>query len=837
MSPDELKEKETAPSPEPVDSAAIKSDGVAQQAQTSDFCSICGIVKIEPSHQCFQDADYLSIDPDADPLIGKIVGHHYKILAFIGRGGMSTVFRASHQLMKKIVALKVLTPQFRLDKQKLSRFQQEAISVGRLNHKNIIKIYEFEVPEVGEPYLVMDLIEGSSLSEALSKGPLSLRRALNIFEQICDALAHAHDMGVIHRDLKPSNIMLVRDEGGDEIVKIVDFGIAKILTPEIAAAKLTQTGDIFGSPFYMSPEQSLGKSLDSRSDIYSLGCLMYESLTGKVPFEGTSVLETINKHLYEPPPLTSQSGANIERSAPMNAIILKCLAKSPQQRYQTMDQLRKDLQKVANSEKENPLERLHLAWRLHNLRKHTHWPSLGSPQAFVSIIATLLFITAITVWQKSSMRNAQRLHHSPATASDIVPEKQFYNCMTAGQEKFDDGDWDSANSEFRQFLELRLSPQEQTRLSPLVFEQLRDLHYAAGQLKSAENYAMNAKKIRTAAANDIVKSVKRELSALEKELKEHPHARTDLSDALGDINEQAHLCEYLCAYDQAKEILELNLALSLRYMPKNNSLDGRTYKNLAHVLWQRGELKEARDLYEKALVIRHRERGYFDEDLIRTLRDAAALDLQMKNYRGAHRYLDEAIAEAKSSDNINTPLMAYLHVLRARVSKAGCEPENVESELQEAKNIYAQTPIDNLVYDQKASWLTLLAQSETANSDNQLAIRKRLRDAISLYEQAPRKDWADFADSLDELAKNYLWEANQPSAEPQVLRAQQVARAYPLIKRAQAICSRLSAWQTGTVASASDRLLSQYESAVQQYAALPVDMHPGHMHEQVVRGK
>jgi hypothetical protein len=456
-------------------------------------------------------------------------------------------------------------------------------------------------------------------------------------------------------------------------------------------------------------------------------------------------------------------------------------------------------------------------------------PSLASPQAFVSIIAALLLITAITVWQKASWRNVQKANQIVATASDIKAKKTFQQCMTVGQRKFDDGDWSQANTEFQQFAEQKLSPQEETRLSPLVYEQLQDLHQAAGQTSVAKSYEDKARQIRVTAANEIVNSVQRQLAAIDKEMKSKSHANTDLSDALGDMNEQAHLCEYLGAYDQAKKILTESLNLTSRYMIKNDAQIGRTYKNLAYVLLQKGAAKEAREFYTKALVIRHRQPGYFDEDLIRTLRDAAALELQMNDFAGAHKYLDEAIAEAKNRENINTPLMAYLHVLRAKVFMAAGALENVDSELQEAKNIYAQTPIDSLADDQKASCLMLLAQA-AINEKKQNSARKMMQDAISLYEQAPRKNWADFADALDNLAKNYLWEAHQPAgASPPLVRAQHLARAYPLIKRAQAIRDRLPKWQTQTSAGRSVQLLNEYQNLVPRYLALGVDMHPGHL--------
>ena len=492
-----------------------------------------------------------------------------------------------------------------------------------------------------------------------------------------------------------------------------------------------------------------------------------------------------------------------------------------------MSQLKKDLQKVADSEKENPLERLHLAWRLHRLRRHAHLPSLGSPQAFISIIATLLFITGITVWQKSSLRNAQRTAKLAAEA-EIDPKEQFQKSMRDGQEKFDEGDWMAAAEQFERFARLKLSPQDETRMKPIVLEQLRDLYYAAERSNTAEDFALRAEEIRINAVTPIVDSVKRQLGAVEKKLAGKNPDQEQIADALGDLNEQAHLCEYLDEYDQAKEILESILKLSLEHLPKQNALIGRTYKNLAYTLWQRGELQQAKEFYEKALVIRRRNRGYFDEDLIRTLRDAAALNIEMGEYTQAHKYLDEAISEAKNSDNVSTPLMAYLHVLRAEVYQARGVRDNVEGELQEATNIYAQTPIDETVFDQKANCLTLIATKTPVRATVK---EKMLREAVSLYEQASRKNWADFATTLDELRQDLLLEPRASSSRSQTARAENLVQAFPLIKRAQAILSRLPSWQSTTAAAANKKLLAEYEVAAREFSKSKIDMHPGHISE------
>lgn len=248
------------------------------------------------------DKPATSLEAPAIPTLGRlnpgdVVGDKYEILSFLGKGGMCTVYKARHLLLGRDVALKMLHEKLVVDKEAIQRFQREAVAISALKHPNIVEVYGFGVYQA-VPFMAMEFLEGKSLDQLLKeKIRLSREEALPIFTQILDALAHAHENGIIHRDLKPSNIMLLADR-----VKLVDFGIAKIL-PESGRElqKLTQTGDVFGTVLYMSPEQCRAEAMDARSDLYSLGCLMYEVLDGAPPLQGQSPYETIAKHLNEYP--------------------------------------------------------------------------------------------------------------------------------------------------------------------------------------------------------------------------------------------------------------------------------------------------------------------------------------------------------------------------------------------------------------------------------------------------------------------------------------------------------------------------------------------------------
>ena len=352
-------------------------------------------------------------------LIGHTIAGKFLIESYLGGGGMSHVYKARHLHIKtKVVAIKLLPAQAGLDQQSILRLQQEANAVSYLSHPNIVGVQDFGVAEEGQPYMVMDYFEGKSLDEVIKEsGPLELNRLLNIINQTCNALSHAHEKGVVHRDIKPSNIMVGLDEQGEELVKVVDFGIAKLTADEASAARLTQTGAVVGSPLYMSPEQCLGQPVDGRSDIYSLGCVVYECITGGSPFKGESVLETLHKQMNESPPPFPPTTVKDSRCKGLEATVLKMLAKSPANRYRFMVEVATEMQKLRHASAfTSSTGQIRLIWELWKARREarSHKTALLDGALTAStllspIVVVLLFCmpTLATQMVPEEVRNQQ----------------------------------------------------------------------------------------------------------------------------------------------------------------------------------------------------------------------------------------------------------------------------------------------------------------------------------------------------------------------------------------------------------------------------------------------
>ncbi len=278
--------------------------------------------------------------------VGTMIGERYRLLEMIGEGGMGSVFRAEHVLMKKTVAIKLLHPDLGRVAEISERFVREAQSASRLSHPNIIQVTDFGKTPEGTLYLVMEYLKGEPLDYVIGRGPLAVNRAVDIIQQILEALDHAHRQGVVHRDLKPENVMLINVDDHAQ-VKLLDFGIAK-MTDSTSVKPLTQVGLVFGTPHYMSPEQAVGQTTDARTDIYACGIILYEMLTGKKPFDSQSLADILSMQLTMPVPAINSVGPNLNIPREVENVILHALTKKHEDRMPSAEAFLEALDRVTH---------------------------------------------------------------------------------------------------------------------------------------------------------------------------------------------------------------------------------------------------------------------------------------------------------------------------------------------------------------------------------------------------------------------------------------------------------------------------------------------------------
>ncbi|HEV8216882.1 MAG TPA: serine/threonine protein kinase [Gemmatimonadaceae bacterium] len=303
-------------------------------------CPQCGSEYETTDRFCPRDGSPLRPKSGDDPLVGRVIADRYLILAPLGEGGMGRVYLGEHVKMNRQCAIKVMNPSLVNDTESLQRFAREASNAARILHPNVAAVFDYgEMDKI--VYLVMEYVDGESLSTILAReGALEPRRAIEIARQIADGLHAAHELGIVHRDLKPGNVIVARTRSGKEVPKVVDFGIAKALseTPQDA---LTRSGLVIGTPEYMSPEQLLGDPVDARADIYSLGCIVYQMLTGSAAFAGDTREQMIRRRLHESPPHVRDVDPNLPGR--LDTLIVHMLARSPDDRLASAAEVRDQL--------------------------------------------------------------------------------------------------------------------------------------------------------------------------------------------------------------------------------------------------------------------------------------------------------------------------------------------------------------------------------------------------------------------------------------------------------------------------------------------------------------
>jgi serine/threonine-protein kinase len=311
------------------------------------ICPVCSTEYADDVKFCPNDGQTLRSAARVSDLVGQVVADRYHIVKKLGEGGMGQVYLGEHVKMGRRSAIKVMNPSMVHDPDAVARFNREASNASRITHPNVCAIYDFGETPDGLIYLAMEFIEGEPLTDLLEReGALPVPRASGIFLQTAEALQAAHDLGIVHRDLKPDNIMLTRRKGGGDTVKVVDFGIAKAVGGDEAGQKVTKTGLVVGTPEFMSPEQLSGDTLDGRSDLYSLALVFYRMLSGKLPFEATTVQETMIKRLTDEPTKLAEARPDLSFPTGLQPVLDTALARTPMERYHSVAKFAADVAAV-----------------------------------------------------------------------------------------------------------------------------------------------------------------------------------------------------------------------------------------------------------------------------------------------------------------------------------------------------------------------------------------------------------------------------------------------------------------------------------------------------------
>src|SRR5436190_2482596 len=393
------------------------------------ICPVCSTEYADDVKFCPNDGQTLRSAAPANNLVGQVIADRYHVVKKLGEGGMGQVYLAEHVKMGRRSAIKVMNPSMVHDPDAVARFNREASNASRITHPNVCAIYDFGETPDGLIYLAMEFIEGEPLTDLLEReGALPVPRATAIFLQTADALQAAHDLGIVHRDLKPDNIMLTSRKDGGETVKVVDFGIAKAVGGDQAGQKVTKTGLVVGTPEFMSPEQLSGDTLDGRSDLYSLALVFYRMLIGKLPFEATSVQETMIKRLTDEPTTLAEARPDLSFPAGLQPVLDTALARTPMERYQSVAKFAADITAVtgrptagavpATQEKTQLLDMTARATQRISAKKAA--PAAPKKRSLVPIVAGVVVVLAGGgAWV--ALNGGRKANPNPADTSHAVP--------------------------------------------------------------------------------------------------------------------------------------------------------------------------------------------------------------------------------------------------------------------------------------------------------------------------------------------------------------------------------------------------------------------------------
>lgn len=602
---------------------------------------------------------------------------------YLGEGGMSAVYAAFDKVIRREVALKILHRDLLLrGKGSLLRFQREAQALGNLDHPNIVKIHHFDADENAQPFIVMDIVQGEPLARRIVKNLESIKfdDIVDIFVQVCDALAHAHERGVVHRDLKPSNIMVVGNT-----VKVLDFGIAKLVSEDSdQELQLTRTGEVFGSPLYMSPEQCRGMKLDVRSDIYSIGCVMFEAFTGSPPFTGNSHIDTMLKHVNDLPPSVASSMTDPRFADKVDAILLRCLAKKPADRYQSMSEIKDALLTLDQEVRGGLLAKVRRQFELARLK-------LGAQERLTKKMIVGYSAAAIVFAGLGATAFVQHQNSSAVTFITSFKDANFAHWKEldqSGQLEFDSGNFAKAESLFRSDLAMA-QQMKKPELAIISLNQLVDLYVAKAfldpTLKQNQSYCDALDSLRKQVAS-IQLEQNRDIQSLMSDLSKADSMsvleRTEL------LNRSLDVAQSLNAAGLEKDCLALlDSVLALKSTSADKAILGRAHYLKGRCFDDMRELKKARDEYSLSLKYREEVLQPNDVEIARSLGCLALVtedrQVQKELLQRAHGIISKSFdANSHQAGWANALLAVYYN----EIGEKGAAKQKAETAIRQCES-------------------------------------------------------------------------------------------------------------------------------------------------------
>jgi serine/threonine protein kinase len=613
--------------------------------------------------QCAKDEVHL-IGALDDPLVGSIVASRYEILELTGVGAASRVYKARQTSLNRLVAIKVLQMHLALDAKKLKRFELEAKNASSIEHANIVNVFDYGT--VPQPYIVMEFLQGETLAERIKKGHVPAEEAIEIICQVCDALMAAHEGGLVHRDLKPANVMLASNQGSEYTVKVLDFGLAKAVDGEgQTLVHLTSTGQMLGSPAYMSPEQCMGGAVDARSDIYSLGCLIYEVLTGRIAFESDTAPECMRKHVYEmPAPMT---GLAIEPQLlkQLEKVVFKALAKEPVERYQSVADLKFDLVSSARGG-----------------TKRLNYSKIGM-QALVSQCRRLL---------RNRRVRAAIFASALSVVAFLILCLNLGSIINAGwQAQYEQGkthaasaDYKKAESSFESALKLaKWFGQSDWRVTRSL-SQLKNVYEKEGNAAAARDIGSRIKALEESNPNWTTRRMEAQkaekagdfrraeqlLTGLIAQEQSQPQGRFGLSSALLELG---HVYEDEGKLAEAESVIRQCLEIREKFLDEGAPLVTDSLNELANACSLLGRYSDAQNLFLNVLALKRQQLGSSNQEVAQVLGKLGSMRMWQGDFAGAQRYLQDAMSILNSlsqkDDSIVGPITGTLANLYVRTKR------------------------------------------------------------------------------------------------------------------------------------------------------------------------